>query len=103
MCCVGLVRAYSKRSDLLNDLTVTLQSLSDAQARSLSEDLSHDRSVRESATLRPARGSRSLSDAQIQKLVRQFRSGTPKAKLAEQYGISLSTVKRLLKRHRDEG
>jgi transposase len=35
-------------------------------------------------------------------LVQAFESGTPKWKLAEQYGVSESSVKRLVRRHRKQ-
>lgn len=41
-----------------------------------------------------------LSEADVRLLVQAFEGGTPKWKLAEQYGISESSVKRLLRRHR---
>ena len=39
-----------------------------------------------------------LSDQDVDDLVHRFRAGTPKHKLASYYGISLSSVKRLLKK-----
>lgn len=39
-----------------------------------------------------------LSEKDIHQLVSDFMNGTPKWKLAECYGISLSSVKRLLRR-----
>jgi hypothetical protein len=48
-----------------------------------------------------------LSEAQVRQLVEAFQAGTPKHELAERYGISLSSVKRLLRlyqaRQQDEG
>jgi DNA invertase Pin-like site-specific DNA recombinase len=38
-----------------------------------------------------------LSEADVQEIVKRFRHGTPKHKLATEYGMSLSTIKRLLK------
>jgi hypothetical protein len=44
-----------------------------------------------------------LTSEDIQALVAAFHGGTPKWKLADQYGISLSSVKRLLRKQRYEG
>jgi DNA invertase Pin-like site-specific DNA recombinase len=41
-----------------------------------------------------------LGEADACELVEAFRGGTSKHKLAEQYGISLSSVKRVLRRRR---
>jgi hypothetical protein len=41
-----------------------------------------------------------LNDANIRLLVAAFERGTPKWKLAEQYSISESSVKRLVRKHR---
>jgi hypothetical protein len=41
-----------------------------------------------------------LSADDVQRLVAAFGRGTPKWQLAEQHGISESSVKRLLRRHR---
>jgi hypothetical protein len=38
-----------------------------------------------------------LSEADVQEIVKRFRHGAPKHKLATEYGMSLSTIKRLLK------
>jgi hypothetical protein len=46
-------------------------------------------------------GATVLSDTDLVELVAAFRSGTPKQVLAERYGISLSSVKRLLVRNAD--
>jgi uncharacterized protein (DUF433 family) len=41
-----------------------------------------------------------LSEADVREIVRRFRAGEPKHRLAAEYGMSLSTIKRLLRRHR---
>lgn len=43
-----------------------------------------------------------LSEADMRLLVEAFESGTPKWKLAEQYGVSESSVKRLVRKHRQQ-
>jgi hypothetical protein len=41
-----------------------------------------------------------LRDGQVQAILKRFRAGETKGKLAAEYGISLSSVKRLLRSHR---
>jgi hypothetical protein len=41
-----------------------------------------------------------LSEVEALEIVRRFQAGTPKHKLAAEYGMSLSTMKRLLKQLR---
>ena len=41
-----------------------------------------------------------LSEQDVAKIVRRFRAGVAKNKLAAEYGISLSSVKRVLRKHR---
>jgi DNA invertase Pin-like site-specific DNA recombinase len=52
---------------------------------------------REGGTLRP---NDRLSGNDVSEIVDQFRAGVPKHRLATQYGMSLSTLKRLLRKHR---
>ena len=49
----------------------------------------------------PLRGLARLSPDDMRQLITNFRTGTPKHVLAHRYGVSLSTVKRLLRRHRE--
>jgi hypothetical protein len=43
-----------------------------------------------------------LSETELSEALRRFRSGTAtKQQLADQYGVSLSTMKRLLRKHRE--
>lgn len=94
---VDLGRAYHKRPDLASALVKRVTQIRKAQA----------------ATPRPRRSVSStgrtdrvwklddrMSDADIRLLADAFRRGTPKWKLAEQYGISESSIKRLLRKHR---
>jgi hypothetical protein len=48
----------------------------------------------------PLRPSDRLSEADVQEIVERFRAGDPKLRLAVAYGMSLSTMKRLLRKHR---
>jgi hypothetical protein len=41
-----------------------------------------------------------LSEADVSEIVERFRAGVPKRRLAASYGMSLSTMKRLLRKHR---
>jgi DNA-directed RNA polymerase specialized sigma24 family protein len=94
---VGLVRAYSKRPELLEELNQATRRL----ARALDADpLGEPVSVRSTGRVgRVWALNDRLSEADMQAIVQKFRAGTPKQELAEQYGISLSSIKRLLRRH----
>lgn len=94
---VDLVGAYSKHLDLAKRLARTAQ-----QAHRLEESTPEQpASVRSTGrSERHWRVSDRLGDADVHQLVKAFESGTPKWKLAEQYGISESSVKRLIRRHR---
>jgi len=95
---VDLVRAYSKRSDLCEELATTLSDLDCA--------LRTDRSIGPTSvsstgrSLRNWRVSDRLTETDINTLDVDFRSGAPKRVLAERYKISESTVKRLLRQRR---
>jgi broad specificity phosphatase PhoE len=52
---------------------------------------------REAGPLRPSDG---LSEAGVREIVERFRSGEPKHRLAVEHGMSMSTIKRLLRKHR---
>ena len=43
-----------------------------------------------------------LSEVELRQLVTDFVAGTPKRRLAERYGISESSVKKLIRKHRAE-
>jgi len=95
---VDLIGAYSKRLDLADALVRTLDRLGRAQDQS-----SQPLNVSVKSTGRSQREWRvadRLTDADVRSLVVAFQSGTPKWKLAEQYGISESSVKRLVRKHR---
>jgi hypothetical protein len=98
---VGLLTSYSKRADLLYDLQEALRQLQRA-----SEDDSPPsvRSVRS-----PDRKSQvwaladRVSQTQVREIVSAFEDGTPRWKIAERYQISVSSVGRLLRAHRESG
>lgn len=95
---VDILRAYSKRSDLLEDLDRALRGL----ARATKERPQERRSVNSTGranrqwTLRDR-----LSEHDVRKLVKAFKAGTPKKRLAKQYNVSESSVKRLLRNQRE--
>lgn len=91
---MDLVRAYSKRPDLLDDLDRAARRQSEADhASGRPPDVSmSDRSTR------PWRVCDRLTGDDIRMLVEQSQAGTPRHELAERYGISGSSIKRLLRR-----
>jgi hypothetical protein len=96
---VDLLTAYSKRSDLAESLVRAVQQVERARERASPQPAS----VRSTGVSdRQWRVSDRLHDADIRMLVAAFERGTPKWKLAEQYGISESSVKRLIRSHRAE-
>jgi hypothetical protein len=56
-------------------------------------------SVRSARSPREWRVGDRLSEADTERLVTDFTAGTSKRKLAEQYGISESSIKRLIRQH----
>lgn len=94
---VDLVTAYSNRSDLVDSLVRALEQLDRARQRGAIPSTSVRSTGRSDRQWRVADR---LSEADARLLVGAFEHGTPKWKLAEQYGISESSVKRLLRKHR---
>jgi hypothetical protein len=93
---VDNILAYSKRPDVLQDLDHALHQLGEA----LAEPAPHPVSVRSSGRVgRVWAMTDRLTDAQVRDLVAAFRTGTPKWKLAEQYGISPKSVQRLVRHY----
>jgi len=95
---VDLIRAYSKRQDLHDDLARARRQLDQARA-----GIGTERSISVSSAGRSEREWRvdqRISPVEVDHLVAAFRAGTPQSQLAERYGVSLSSVKRLLRRAR---
>lgn len=94
---MDLVGAYSKHLDLAERLVRTVQ-----RVRRTREDTPEQSASVHSTgrSERQWRVSDRLTEADVRLLVQAFQGGTPKWKLAEQYGISESSVKRALRRHR---
>ena len=94
---VDLIRYYSNRPDLREDLRRAAQRLERAAAEPQTEPAS----VQSTARIgRKWALTERLSEEDVRGLVEGFRAGTPKHKLAKRYGISVSSVKRLLRLHR---
>jgi hypothetical protein len=91
---VEVMRRYSNRPDLLGPLLEVLRRIEDGDKRN------------EPGVCSTGRGGGSapildrLSEADVRRIVDRFRAGTPKHRLATEYGIGLSSVKRLLRKHR---
>jgi hypothetical protein len=92
---VEVLRRYSNRPDLLGPLLEVLRRI-EAGDRA---DEPGGVASREGGSLRP---SDRLSEADVHEIVERFRAGAPKHKLAAEYGMSLSTMKRLLRRAKRE-
>jgi len=90
---VEVLRRYSNRPDLLGPMLEVLSRIEDGD----SEDEPGEVESREPGSVRP---SDRLSEADVCRIVDRFRAGTPKHKLAAEFAMSLSTMKRLLRRYR---
>jgi hypothetical protein len=93
---VDLLIAYSKRWDLVSELVNAVGSLRARDAR----EPETARSVRSGQAPRVWRVSDRLSEPDLCSLVSGYRAGTTARELAQQFNISKSSVKRLL---RDRG
>jgi hypothetical protein len=93
---VDLITAYSKRRDLADTLVRTVQQLRSAQAQTSQRAYS----VSSTQITRQWRVEDRLSEADMERLITAFTAGTSKQKPAERYGISESSVKRLIRQHR---
>jgi DNA-directed RNA polymerase specialized sigma24 family protein len=91
---VDLMRAYSKRSDLLFELVSAVERLQvkDAQTADAA------RSVRSEQAPRIWRICDRLSEADVHSLVSGYRVGMTARELAEQFKISESSVKLILRK-----
>jgi len=90
------MQAYSNRLDLADALISAVQRLRQAQAQTTASA----QSVRSAPlSTRQWRIGDRLSEGDRERLVAAFTAGTSKRKLAECYGISESSVKRLIRQH----
>jgi hypothetical protein len=88
-----LIPYYSNTPDLLSDLRLTLQAVTETTDQEDDPDLPLHPSDR------PWRVQDRLSEEDIQTLIKVFQVGMSKPALAARYSISLSAVKRLLRQH----
>jgi transcriptional regulator with XRE-family HTH domain len=91
---VDLIQAYSNRRDLVDSLVSAVQQLRRSQAEAGEPSFS----VRSAKSPSQWRVEDRLSEADTERLVEAFTAGTSKRKLAERYGISKSSVKRLIRK-----
>ncbi len=90
--------AYSNRLDLANKLVKTMQRLRRAEEQAAGTRVSVRSTGRSD---RRWRVRDRLGEGDVRALVAGFVvDGTPKWKLAQQYGVSESSVKRLVRKHR---
>ncbi|MGH3712175.1 MAG: helix-turn-helix domain-containing protein [Micromonosporaceae bacterium] len=95
---MDLLRAYSKRSDLADDLAVVLAKLASAGSDHVPFAPSV-RSVNAAASRSASPAARLGADGALG-LAAAYDAGTTRSELAARYGISVSTVARLLREHR---
>jgi len=91
---VEVMRRYSNRPDLLGPMIDVLRRI---EAGDQADEPGAVKSREYSG-----RPTDRLSEADVHKIVDRFRVGVPKHKLAAEYGMSLSTMKRLLRRAKRE-
>lgn len=97
LCLVDLIRAYSNRSDLLDDLERAVRQL----ARVSKEPREERQSVGSTGRVgRVWAMSERLGKDAINEIIRGYEAGVIQVELAERAGISLSSVKRILRRYR---
>lgn len=95
---MDLLASYSKRPELLHDLAATWRQLGNAQAGEGSGRTSVC-SVPRSAKL-PQPLQERLSDGDQRAILERYESGMLRQQLAREYGISVSSVGRLLRAER---
>ena len=89
-----VLRRYSNRPDLLGPLLGVLKRIEEG-------DRGDERGVRSTGSGGgPAPITGRLSDGEVLDIVARFRVGEAKHRLAAEYRMSLSTMKRLLRRYR---
>lgn len=96
--CVDLVSAYSNRDDLVFELVTAMRQLEEARSAGGSESRLSVQSV---GRVGRAHGLQDrLSQADLQNVVTEYEAGELRKDLAERYGISVSSVARILRAHR---
>jgi hypothetical protein len=89
---VEVLRRYSNRPDLLGPMIEVLRRIATGDQ----SDEPGAVASREGGTMRP---SDRLSESDVHGIVARFRTGTAKHRLATEYCVSLSSVKRLLRKY----
>jgi hypothetical protein len=92
---VDLVGRYSKRPDLVERLVITVARLGQKPSAELDASLA----LSEDRVPHAPRGRARLTDEETRRLLEGFKAGVPRYVLAEEYGISLSSVARILRAH----
>lgn len=90
---VDLLMSYSKRVDLVSELVSASERLKTTDAHETGDG----RSVRSDQALRVWKVADRLTTADLSDLIDLYRAGTTADALAEQFEISKSSVKRLLR------
>jgi hypothetical protein len=92
---VELVRRYCNRPDLQERLAAIQPGASQRRGPETDSDaLTVSGRVPDAWRVRDR-----LTEADVQSLISEFLTGTPKRVLAERYVVSFSTVKRILRKH----
>lgn len=86
-----LLRRYYNRPDLLGPMLEVLRRIREGDRSDLQNCIESRGAVRPSDR---------LSEADVSEIVIRFGAGTPQHKLAAEYGISISTLKRILRKSR---
>ena len=89
------MRRYSNRQDLLGPMLDVLRRIGEA-------DQTDEPGGVVSREGGPPRPSDRLSEADVREIAERFRAGVAKHRLAAEYGMSLSTMKRLLRSRRSQ-
>lgn len=92
---MDLIGSYSNRQDLADALVSAVQQLRKAQEQPIEPALS----VRSAKSPGQWRIGDRLSEADLEQLLAAFTAGMSKKKLAERYGISRGSVRRLIERY----
>ena len=94
---VEILRRYTNRLDLAHDLG---RLLGQRPVRSAAADVTTPYEAGMARRGRQRRVLDGVRDQDVRRIVTSFVAGTPKHQLAAEYGMSLSSLKRLLRRQR---
>lgn len=95
---VDLVGTYSKRQDLADQLRRSLGGLGLVHPEAAEDSEGSVRTTAKAAV--PHRVVDRLGEETVQQMIEERRAGVELRELAERYGVSLSSVKRVLRQHR---